>query len=162
MNIRLTGATALLATLAVAGCATTSPGNSNAGYGNPGYGTQSANTSCYDCGVVTRIEVASNGTTAMPNATGAVLGGVVGAVAGRQISKQTGGSEGNQNVATAAGAVAGAVAGNAIQNRNQAQTTYNVYVRMDDGRNTVVTQNDVGGLREGGYVQVYNGRAVAR
>ena len=116
---------------------------------------------------MTRIEVISTGSTSnVPNATGAVLGGIVGAVAGREISDQTGGSKGNQNIATVAGAVAGAVAGNAIQNRAQANNgtggSYNVYVRMNDGRTTVVTQNDLGGIREGSYVRVYNGRASLR
>jgi outer membrane lipoprotein SlyB len=166
MNIRLIGATTLLASLTLASCATTAPGygTTNSGYYPP---ASSNTTSCYDCGTVTRIEVISTGTTSgVPNATGAVLGGIVGAVAGREISDQTGGSKGNQNIATAAGAVAGAVAGNAIQNRVQANNgtggSYNVYVRMNDGRTTVVTQNDLGGIREGSYVRVYNGRASLR
>jgi outer membrane lipoprotein SlyB len=160
MNIRLIGATALLASLAAAGCATTSPG-----YTEPAYGASmpsSSDTACYDCGTVTRIEVASTTSSNVPNATGAVLGGIVGAVAGREISDKTGGSAGNKNVATAAGAVAGAVAGNAIQNHAQAQGAYNVYVRMNDGRSTVVTQSDLGGIREGSYVRVTNGRAYLR
>lgn len=159
MNIRLIGATALLASLAMAGCATTTPGY-NTGYGGPS--SSSSNTSCYDCGTVTRIEVASTTSSRVPNATGAVLGGIVGAVAGHEISDKTGGSKGNQNIATAAGAVAGAVAGNAIQNRAQGQGSYNVYVRMNDGRTTVVTQSNLGGIREGSYVRVYNGRASLR
>lgn len=161
MNIRLLGATALLASLAAAGCATTSPG-----YG-PSYGSAypapvSSDTSCYDCGTVTRIEVASTTSSNVPNATGAVLGGVVGAAAGHEISSHTGGSKGNQNIATVAGAVAGAMAGNAIQNHAQAQGAYNVYVRMNDGRTTVVTQSDLGGIREGSYVRVTNGHAYLR
>ena len=165
MNIRLIGATTLLASLTLASCATTAPGygTTNSGYYPP---ASSNTTSCYDCGTVTRIEVTSAGTTSgLPNATGAVLGGIVGAVAGREISDQTGGSKGNQNMATAAGAVAGAVAGNAIQNRAQANNGtggYNVYVRMNDGRTTVVTQNDLGGIRVGSFVRVYNGRASLR
>jgi outer membrane lipoprotein SlyB len=162
MNIRLIGATALLASLAVAGCATTSPGYNNSGYGYGATAPASNNASCYDCGTVTRIEVASTSSSNVPNATGAVLGGIVGAVAGREISDKTGGSSGNKNVATAAGAVAGAVAGNAIQNHAQAQGAYNVYVRMNDGRSTVVTQSDLGGIREGSYVRVTNGRATLR
>ncbi|MEO6263808.1 MAG: glycine zipper 2TM domain-containing protein [Luteimonas sp.] len=157
MNIRLIGATALIAALAGAGCATTAPGY---GYGGPS--ASSSRTSCYDCGTVTRIEVASTTTSGVPNATGAVLGGIVGAVAGHEISDKTGGSKGNQNIATAAGAVAGAVAGNAIQNRSQNQGSYNVYVRMNDGRTAVVTQSDLGGIREGSYVRVSNGRAYLR
>jgi len=160
MNIRLIGATALLASLAAAGCATTSPG-----YG-PGYGSSypaPSNAACYDCGTVTRIEVTSTtGTSSVPNATGAVLGGIVGAAAGHELAKDS--SQGRQNTATVAGAVAGAVAGNAIQNSAQARAagSYNVYVRMNDGRTTVVTQNDLGGIREGSYVRVYNGRAWLR
>ena len=69
---------------------------------------------------------------------------------------------GRRNTATAAGAVAGAVAGNAIQNRTGAGGSYNVYVRMNNGRETVVTQSDIGGIRQGSYVRVYNGRVWAR
>jgi outer membrane lipoprotein SlyB len=161
MNIRLIGATALLASLAAAGCATTSPGYAPA----PAYGSAypaPSDTACYDCGTVTRIEVVSGTASNVPNATGAVLGGIVGAAAGHEISAHTGGSKGNQNIATAAGAVAGAVAGNAIQNRQQAQGAYNIYVRMNDGRTTVVTQGDLGGIQEGSYVRVADGRAYLR
>ena len=162
MNIRLIGATAVLASLAAAGCATTSPGYSSTGYGNSGYAPAPSDTSCYDCGTVTRIEVASTTSSNVPNATGAVLGGIVGAVAGREISDKTGGSKGNKNLATVGGAVAGAVAGNAIQNHAQAQGAYNVYVRMNDGRSVVVSQRDLAGIREGSYVRVTNGQAYLR
>ena len=111
MNIRLIGATAI-ASLAMAGCATTSPSYGN-GYGSP---PPSSSATCYDCGTVTRIEQLAGGGSA-PSKTGAVLGGIVGAVAGHEISAHTGGSKGNQNVAAVAGAVGGAIAGNAIQNR---------------------------------------------
>lgn len=154
-SLRLAGLAAA-ATLALAGCAT-SPGYGTASPPPPAYGGSTA--SCYDCGTVTRIEMVS-GTSSVPNATGAVLGGIVGAAAGRELADDE--SKGRQNTATVAGAVAGAVAGNAIQNPVQAGGRYNVYVRMNDGRSTVVTQSDVSGLREGSYVRVYNGRAWAR
>lgn len=158
-SIRLVGAAALAACLAAAGCATTSPGYGSS-YGAPPV----SSGACYDCGTVTRIEVASTTTTGgAPNATGAVLGGVVGAVAGRAIADRNTDSTGRKNTATVAGAAAGAVIGNAIQNRNQANNgVYNVYVRMSDGRSTVVSQSDLGGIREGSYVRVYNGRAILR
>ena len=158
--LRLLGASTLLAALAATGCATTSPGYGNDyGYGAP----PPATANCYDCGTVTRIEMASTGGSNVPNATGAVLGGLVGAAAAREIADDQTDSEGRKNTATVAGAVAGAVAGNAIQNRVQANNgSYNVYVRMSDGRNTVVTQNDLGGIREGSYVRVYNGKAWLR
>jgi outer membrane lipoprotein SlyB len=89
-----------------------------------------------------------------------VLGGIVGAAAARELADDE--SKGRQNTATVAGAVAGAVAGNAIQNRVQASGAYTIHVRMNDGRMVVVNQNDLGGIREGSYVRVYNGRAWAR
>ena len=155
MNMRLI-AIGLTATLALAGCASTSPGYSS-GYGG-GYNTAQANRYCADCGIVERIDVVPSGRSA-PSATGAVLGGIVGAVAGRQISDRTGGSEGNKNVATVAGAVAGAAAGNAIQNRTTGDT-YNITVRMDDGRRVTINQHDLGGVRENTYVRIQNGRVV--
>ena len=159
MNIRTFAVTTLAAsTIALAGCATTSPGY---GYGN-GYGSPPpASANCYDCGTVTRIETVGT-TSNVPRATGAVVGAVVGAAAARQIAKNQTDSEGRPNTATAAGAAAGALAGNAIQNRTGAGGNYNVYVRMQDGRETVVTQSDLGGIRQGSYVRVYNGRAWAR
>lgn len=153
MHLRLLGV-ATAASLALAGCATS-------GYGGAGYGSApppgSSGVSCYDCGTVTRIEMIGGSTA--PSATGAVLGGLVGAAAGRKIADDD--SEGRKNTATVAGAVAGAVAGNAIQKRVSG-ARYNVHVRMNDGRTTIVTQNDLGGIREGSYVRVYNGRAWVR
>lgn len=156
MNIRLIGIAAV-ATVALAGCATTSPGYGN--YGNAPYSSNTA--ACYDCGTVTRIQMISQGQSNVPNATGAVLGGIVGAAAGRELADDK--SEGRQNTATVAGAIAGAVAGNAIQNRAQSNNnTYNIQVRMSDGRTVVVTQNELDGIREGSYVRVNNGRAWLR
>lgn len=158
MHVRLLGAAALTACLAAAGCAT-SPG-----YGNSVYGASAppVGSACYnDCGTVTRIEVISDTGGGLPNATGAVVGAVVGAAAGRELADDE--SQGRQNTATAVGAVAGALAGNAIQNRVQSNDgTYRLTVRLDDGRTTVVTQEDLGGIREGSYVKLYNGRAWAR
>ena len=157
MNIRTLAMTTLAAsTLALASCATTSPGY---GYGN-GYGASPSNANCYDCGTVTRIE-SIGGTSSVPNATGAVVGAVVGAVAAREIAKNQTDSKGRQNTATAAGAAAGALAGNAIQNRTGSGNFYDVHVRLNDGRTVVMVQEDVSGLREGSSVQVRDGRAWA-
>ena len=114
-----------------------------------------ATAACHDCGTVTRIE--SGVGSRAPNATGAVVGGLVGAYAGREEAKDRTDSDGRQNTATVAGAVAGAAIGNAIQNR--AGTGYNIYVRMQDGRETVTMQDDLGNIRVGSYVRVVNGRA---
>lgn len=158
MNIRPIGAAALLVALAASGCATTSPGyGSGGGYGsNAGYGGAPAD--CYDCGTVTRIQEGRGSRT--PNATGAVVGGVLGAVAGREIAKDKTDSKGRRNAATVGGAAAGAAIGNAVQ--NYAGTGYDIYVRMRDGREVVVSQDDLGGIREGSYVEVRNGKARLR
>jgi outer membrane lipoprotein SlyB len=63
-TLRITAATALLASLALAGCATTAPG-----YGDSGYGGGYSSASCRDCGTVQSIE--NVGRT--PNATGASM-----------------------------------------------------------------------------------------
>lgn len=150
MNIRLISVAAV-ATLALAGCATTS---SN-GYGNTSPPPTSG-AACYDCGTVTRIDTIGTATQGS-GATGAVLGGVVGAAAGHELAKDS--SQGRQNTATVAGAAAGALAGAAIQrNMNNNNANYNVTVRMNDGRVVTVSQTDLGGIREGSYVRVYNGR----
>lgn len=143
--------------LALAGCATGGYGSTGTGYGTSGNSYGSTTASCYDCGVITSIQPFDTQGRA-PNATGAVLGGLVGAAAGRELADDK--SDGRQNTATVAGAVAGAVAGNAIQNANQRK--YNVQVRMDNGRTTTVTMNNVNGLQVGSAVRVSNGRVIAR
>ena len=155
MKIRLL-AVGAIAAVALAGCATTSP--NNYGYGSPSPASSQAR--CYDCGIVTRIDTVASGRTA-PSATGAVLGGIVGAIAGHEISDKTGGSKGNQNIAAVAGAVGGAAAGNAIQKRATGDS-YDVHVRMDDGRTVVINQRDLAGIRENTYVRVVNGKVVLR
>ena len=156
MKIRLLTMSAA-AVVALAGCATTSP-NYGGGYNSPPPAASPAR--CYDCGIVTRIDTVGSGRTA-PSATGAVLGGIVGAIAGHEISDKTGGSKGNQNIAAVAGAVGGAAAGNAIQKRVTGDS-YDVHVRMDDGRTVVVNQRNIDGIRENTYVRVVNGKVVLR
>ena len=43
--------------------------------------------------------------------------------------------------------------------QNRTGTGYNVYVRLQDGRETVAMQDDLGDIRVGSYVRVVNGRA---
>ena len=135
------------------GCATTSP-NYGDGYSSP---PPSSSTACYDCGTVTRIDAVG---TTRSGTTGAVIGGIVGAAAGRQLAEDE--SKGRQNTATVAGAAAGALAGSAIQKNIGNNNSYNVTVRLDDGRFVTVSQSDLGGIREGSYVRVANGRAWVR
>lgn len=139
--------------LALAGCAT-----SGSGYAGSGAGYGSSQTTCYDCGTVTRIEQGAGSRT--PNATGAVVGAVIGGLAARELADNRTDSEGRKNTATVAGAAAGGVIGNAIQNR--AGTGYNIFVRMRDGREIVVSQDDLNGIREGSTVRIVNNRATLR
>ena len=144
----LIGAAALgLALAGTVGCAT-APKN---GY----YAGTASGSACHDCGTVTRIETGVG--SRAPNSTGAVIGGIVGAAAAREVAKDRTDSTGRQNTATVAGAAAGAAVGNAIQNRTG--TGYNIYVRMQDGRETVAMQDDLGNIRVGSFVRVVNGRA---
>lgn len=154
-------APAALAALVLAGCAST--GGYNTGYGNngynSGYGSGYQNQQCADCGTITRIMVLDSGRSA-PSATGTILGGIVGAVAGHEISDHTGGSRGNKNVSAAAGALAGAVAGNKIQ-QNSTGVSYDITVRMDDGRVLVVNQKNADGLGQNSRVRVSGNRVIA-
>lgn len=120
-----------------------------------GYGYEAPRT-CYDCGRIERIEKVYG---ARENSrTGAVLGGIIGAVAARELPKH--GSQGNKNTATVAGAVAGAVAGNAIENKVN-EETFDIHIRMDDGRMIVVNRNSLGnGVREGAYVRLDGTRII--
>ena len=108
---------------------------------------------CYDCGRVERIETVYG---ARQNThTGAVLGGIVGGVLGNQVGKGDG-----KKAATVAGVVGGAVAGNAIEKKANEQT-YDITIRMDNGRVLVINQRSLpGGLRVGSAVRVSNGRIV--
>lgn len=164
MKTGLIGTAVIAASVALAGCATSpgyGSGYGNSGYGNSGYGNSGYNrpANCYDCGTVTRIETVRGNSN--PNIAGPLIGGVVGAVAAKELARRNTDSEGRRNVAIGAGAVGGAIAGNAIQNRTEGGNYYNVHVRMQDGRTTVFSQSDIGGLREGSNVRVQNGQAYA-
>jgi outer membrane lipoprotein SlyB len=144
---RLLLAAALAASLAA--CAS-SPGYNS--YGNsPPVGSAPYSTGCYDCGTVESVSVVN--TSGSSSGAGAVLGGVVGGVLGNQVGDGDG-----KKVATVAGVVGGAVAGNAIE-KNMTKQSYQVTVRMDDGRRLTVTQGTVSsGLRAGSREILDNGR----
>lgn len=157
MNSKLILAAALA--LSLSACATSTQPTYGSAYPNssssPGY--QQQPTRCYDCGRIERIEAVSGARS--NSRTGAVLGGVVGAVAGHEVADDE--SQGRQNSATAVGAIAGAVAGNAIEN-SVIRETYNIHVRMDDGRMLVFNRNSIpAGIREGAYVRVEGNNLVA-
>lgn len=145
--------TAIALATTLSACAS-QPRSYDRGY-DRGYGYEAPRT-CYDCGRIERIEKVYG---ARENSrTGAVLGGIIGAVAARELPKH--GSQGNKNTATVAGAVAGAVAGNAIENKVN-EETFDIHIRMDDGRMIVVNRNSLGnGVREGAYVRLDGTRII--
>ena len=146
MNFRIVSV-ALLA-LGLSACSTSGNGYNNGYSSSDGYRSSS---NCHDCGVVQRI----NSYTGERRTTGA--GAVAGAVIGGALGSQVGSGDGKK-AATIAGAVAGGFAGNAIE-KNRNQNWYDVTVRMNDGRQVVVTQNQLDGVREGSRVVIRNGRA---
>lgn len=140
---------AIASALTLSACATGSS-SGHAGGSESTYGS-----ACYECGTVIRIEK-GNGSR-VPQATGAVAGAVIGGAAARELADNQTDSKGRKNTATVAGAAAGAAIGNAIQNR--AGMGYNIFVRMADGRERVVSQDDLDGIRVGSQVEIRDDRA---
>ena len=120
--------------------------------GSRNYGPSDGYARCYDCGQVERVDRVYGERESTGG--GAILGGIVGGVLGNQV----GGGSGRK-VATVAGAIAGGIAGNEIEKDSRGAPRYELFVRMDDGRRLVVTQQDLNGIREGSYVRVNGGRA---
>ncbi len=143
MNVRLIFAAAM--TIALGACAT-GPHNGYSG----GYINTSA-SQCSNCGTVDRIEQISGDRHS--TGTGAVLGGVIGGVLGNQVGKGNG-----KTAATVAGVAVGAVVGNEVE-KNQNGSSFDIYVRMDDGRRLILNQRDLGGINTGSYVSVENNKA---
>jgi outer membrane lipoprotein SlyB len=142
MKLRILSAAVLA--LGLAACSTSGSGyNNSTSYRSPG--------NCYDCGVVQSIQsyTGERHTTG----AGAVAGAVIGGVLGNQV-----GSGDGKTAATVAGAVVGGIAGNAIE-KNADHTWYDISVRMNDGRQVTVTQDDLNGIREGAPVIIRDGRA---
>lgn len=142
MKLRMTSLALVCAALAA--CASQpSPRYSN----NSGPSYAPSSTGCYDCGTIERIETVYG---ARQNShTGAVLGGIVGGVLGNQVGKGDG-----KKAATVAGVVGGAIAGNAIENKRN-EETFDITVRMQDGRMVVINRNSIpAGLHIGSRVRV--------
>ena len=142
MNFRIVSI-ALLA-LGLGACTTSGSGytSSNSGY---------SSNNCNDCGVVQNINSYSG--ERRTSGVGAVTGAVVGGVLGNQV-----GSGDGKTAATVAGAVVGGIAGNAIE-KNQNDTWYDITIRMNDGRQAVITQNHLNDIREGSRVIIRDGVA---
>ncbi len=148
-NIEMAWVGPIVLVLGLAGCET--PGSRD--YGSTSSESYSSQTQSAE-GVVERIEVVNRSGGSGSNIAGTVIGGVVGGLIGSQI-----GSGSGQTVATIAGAAGGAIAGNKIEGRRRADNeTFRVTVRLDNGTNQVITQENIDDLRTGDRVRVEGNR----
>lgn len=110
---------------------------------------------CYECGRVESVNAVQ--TQAAPSGVGMIAGGVVGGLLGNQV----GGGNGKK-IATVAGAVGGGYAGHEIEKRTRTTTTYEVQVRMEDGRVRSFPYNNQPHWSAGDRVRVVDGYLKAR
>ncbi|MFC7297110.1 glycine zipper 2TM domain-containing protein [Herminiimonas aquatilis] len=110
---------------------------------------------CYDCGRIESVRAVQ--TQAKPSGVGVVGGAVVGGLLGNQI----GGGNG-KTLATVAGAVGGGYAGNEIEKRTRTATTYEVRVRMEDGKSRTFPYDHQPNWNTGDRVRVVDGYLRSR
>ncbi|MGK5026334.1 glycine zipper 2TM domain-containing protein [Janthinobacterium sp. RB2R34] len=105
---------------------------------------------CNNCGVIEAINEINT------RASGSGVGAAGGAVVGGLLGNQVGGGHGKQ-LATVLGAVGGAVAGNQIEGSVRSTRSYNIVVRLDNGKTRTVHQSAEPNWRQGDRVRVVNG-----
>ena len=116
----------------------------------PQYAAAPAPKVCSNCGVIEAIHEVNT------RASGSGVGAAGGAVVGGLLGNQVGGGHGKQ-LATVLGAVGGAVAGNQIEGSVRATRSYNIVVRLDNGKTRTVHQSAAPNWRQGDRVRVVNG-----
>lgn len=110
-----------------------------------------AQAACDNCGTVTDVKTIKK--EGQGSGLGAVAGGVIGGVLGHQI-----GSGRGNTVATVAGAGAGAYAGHQVEKNQSASTSYEVIVKMEDGKTRTFTFSAETSYRVGDKVKVVDGK----
>jgi outer membrane lipoprotein SlyB len=109
---------------------------------------------CHSCGVVEAVHAVTQ--RGQGNGLGAAGGAIVGGLLGNQV----GGGSGRK-LATVAGAVGGAVVGNQVEGNMKSTTSYQVRVRMDDGKVRTVSSSSAN-WQAGDHVKVVKGRLQRR
>lgn len=109
---------------------------------------------CHSCGVVESVKTVTH------RGEGSGLGAAGGAIVGGLLGNQIGGGSGRK-IATVAGAVGGAVVGNQVEGNMKSTTTYQVRVRMDDGKVRTVSTSSAN-WQAGDHVKVVKGRLQRR
>jgi outer membrane lipoprotein SlyB len=110
---------------------------------------------CHTCGVVESVQTIEH--QAKPSGVGAVAGAIIGGVIGNRF----GGGNGRA-LTTVAGAVGGGVAGNAIEKHTNTSVSYQVNVKMENGKVRTFPYAAQPGWHAGDRVQVSNGSLIAR
>lgn len=141
-------ATLISAAAIITGCANPySRTDTNRSYSTPASTQSYART----YGVVDSIEVIRGKEAGY---TGTIVGGVIGGVLGNQVGKGRG-----NTAATIAGAAGGAMAGHEIEKRNnQTNDSYQIHVRLDNGRYVTQTQDSITDIQVGSRVRIENDR----
>jgi outer membrane lipoprotein SlyB len=109
---------------------------------------------CANCGNIESIRTIT--TRASGSGVGAGAGAVLGGLLGHQIGGGTG-----QQLATVAGAVGGAVVGNQVEGNMKATTSYEIRVRLDDGKVRTFHQHNTPAWRTGERVRIVKGSIQA-
>jgi outer membrane lipoprotein SlyB len=105
---------------------------------------------CANCGNIESIR------TITTRARGSGLGAAGGAILGGLLGNQVGGGHGRQ-LATVAGAVGGAVMGNQVEGNMKANHSYEIRVRLDDGKLRTFHQQSVPQWHTGDRVRIVKG-----
>ena len=127
---------ALAAASLVAGCLALAP---------------SALAACPTCGTVTDVKTVKK--EGEGSGVGAVAGGVLGGVIGHQI-----GSGRGNTAATIVGAGAGAYAGHQVEKSQKTTTTYQVIVKMEDGKSRTFNFSKETSYRVGDKIKVVDNK----
>ena len=106
---------------------------------------------CKDCGTV--IDVKTIKKEGEGSGAGAVLGGVAGGVIGHQI-----GSGRGNTAATVVGAAGGAYAGHQIEKNQKSTTSYQVVIKMEDGKNRTFNFSNPTSYKVGDKVKIVDGK----
>ena len=110
-----------------------------------------AEAACDNCGTVTNVRTVKK--EGQGSGVGAVAGGVLGGVLGHQV-----GSGRGNTAATIVGAGAGAYAGHQVEKSQKATTSYQVVVKLEDGKSRTFSFAKETSYRAGDRIKVVDGK----
>jgi outer membrane lipoprotein SlyB len=110
-----------------------------------------AKAACDNCGTVAEVKTIKK--EGEGSGVGAVAGGVIGGVLGHQV-----GSGRGNTAATIVGAGAGAYAGHQVEKNQKSATSYQVVVKMEDGKSRTFNFEKETSYRTGDKIKVVDGK----